>query len=191
MTAENRPIKEVAYVPKPSNTGQDPWVLFGASRSEYEQWIPHVCGICCLKMAGDTCGKTKDASLYELTMRCFQKGGFRIASDNSVQGVFHHPLLELAREIGIEGEVVRSLDEEAILKALSQGRVAILSVDLHKAAEHLHGAHLILVHSYDPDDDAFVLHDCSSVLAPEGRNVKLPRQILIRISNRKGLVFSL
>ena len=66
------------FVPKPTtrtHAGQ-PWVVFGSTKELYDYWIPHVCGICCLKMVGDTLGKTSSYTLYALTMMCLERGGF-------------------------------------------------------------------------------------------------------------------
>ena len=46
--------KQIVFVPKTIPHDTTPWIRFGASQELYDQWIPEICGICCLKMIGDT-----------------------------------------------------------------------------------------------------------------------------------------
>lgn len=113
---------QIKYVPK-KNDDKKPWLLFGApNKSEYERWSPEVCGICCLKMIGDAHGTTSDTSLYQLTMECKQKGGFKELPNGEIQGVFHKPLLDLAKDYGLEGTVEGNLDTEKVIFSLQNGK---------------------------------------------------------------------
>src|SRR5438445_12876190 len=58
--------------------GSEPWVQAGFPSSlEWEIWSPHICGICCVKMLADTF-KSDSPSIYSLTSRCYELGGFRM-----------------------------------------------------------------------------------------------------------------
>ena len=48
-------------------------------------------------MVGDSYALTNRYTLYDLTLRCKRLGGFRFLDDGTIRGVFHHPLLELAK----------------------------------------------------------------------------------------------
>jgi hypothetical protein len=49
--------------------------------------------------------RSDSLSIYSLTSRCCQLGGFRIDEQQHIRGVFHRPLLKLALEIGFDGVV--------------------------------------------------------------------------------------
>lgn len=179
--------RNVKYVPKKDGS-EKPWIGFGATQQDYEMWIPHVCGVCCLKMAGDTVHKTEDYTLYDLTMACLREGAFRITETGEIEGIFHYPLSRVAQTLGIPAVVDGHISEDKILQAIALGRFVMLSIDLAKVRPLLKGSHLVLVYSYIVATDTFLLHDCSSVIGKDGCNVQIRRQDLAAISNRKGLI---
>ena len=177
---------EIKYVPKKYNSN---WQKFGApTKSEYEKWSPEVCGICCLKMISDTYGSTTNTSLYRLTMECKQKGGFKELPTGEIQGVFHQPLLELAKDYGLDGTVEGNLDIEKVITSLQNGRFVILSIDKTKVNPKLKGGHLVLVHAYDPESETFLINDPEPILAEDGQNVEVGSDRLKEISNQRGLI---
>jgi len=176
-----------AFVPKRLKGDPKPWVRFGSGKSEYKRWAPEICGICCLKMLGDTFHRTNNLSLYALTMWCLGKGGFKILPDNRIEGVFHQPLLELAKELGLDGWFGK-LDQNSVIKVLGQQKFVILSIDLKKVNLNLAGSHLVLIHTYRLPHNIFIAHDPSFVLSKEGRNTKIEADYLDFLSNHKGIV---
>jgi hypothetical protein len=180
-------VREIRFVPK-RHEGSRPWAHAGFPNvEEWETWSPHICGICCLKMLADTF-RSDSLSIYALTSRCCQLGGFRMGEQQHIRGVFHNPLLKLALEIGFEGIVEGQLSAAALRRAIEQGRFALLSIDLARVRPDLSGGHLVLIHSYDGDSNEFILHDCSEVLARPGANIRLKAASIELISNHKGLV---
>jgi hypothetical protein len=180
-------VREVRFVAKRPESSQ-PWVYVGfPTAEEWEMWNPHICGICCLKMLADTF-RSDSPTIYTLTSRCRELGGFREDERQQIRGVFHHPLLNLAREIGFDGVVKGQLSAGALRRAVEDGRFALLSIDLARVRPDLSGGHLLLVHSYDEDSNEFILHDCSEILARPGSNIRLKDTYLERISNHKGLI---
>jgi len=133
-------------------------------------------------------GSTSKVSLYQLTMECKQKGGFKELPNDEIQGVFHQPLLSLARDYGLDGSVESNLDMRKIVNSLQNGRFVILSIDKTKVDPELKGGHLVLVHAYEPDTETFLINDPEPILAENGRNVKVESDRLEEISNKKGLI---
>jgi hypothetical protein len=176
------------YVPKRRLDDAEPWVAFGSGQLEYQRWIPEICGICCLKMIGDTIGVTSELSLYELTMMAVANGTFVTSGHGAIQGAFHYPLAELAERLGMRCRVMRPLDIAEITKALAQGMYAILSIDTARVDNSLRGGHLVLIYGYDEPTGSFLLHDCSSMMQPDGRGVRISLHALADISNNKGLI---
>jgi hypothetical protein len=178
---------EPEYVPKVRPGDPLPWLSFGSAKDEYERWVPEICGICCLKMIGDTVGTTRHQSLYQLTMMAVENGTFTIGEAGRIHGAYHKPLSELAQTFGIPCEVAANLTTARIRREIGNGRYAILSVDLGKVDSALRGGHLVLVYAHDGVGE-FLLHDCSSVLRQNGRAVKVTWSELENMSNRKGLI---
>jgi peptidase C39-like protein len=176
------------YVPKRRPDDAEPWVAFGSGQLEYQRWIPEVCGICCLKMIGDTIGVTNNLTLYQLTMMAVANGTFMVGEHGTIQGAFHYPLAELAERLGIRCRVMRTLSASDITKALAQGMYAILSIDAARVDSSQRGGHLVLVYGDDRPADSFSLHDCSSMMRPDGCGVSISTSALASISNNKGLV---
>lgn len=176
------------YVPKRQPGDTAPWIAFGSGPLEYQRWIPEICGICCLKMVGDTIGVTSDLSLYELTMMALENGTFTVGEHGTVRGAFHRPLAELAERLGIRCRVLGTLGAGEIMDALGQGKYVILSIDAARVDPSLAGGHLVLVYGYDAGAGSFLLHDCSSIMQPDGCGVSISAHAMARISNNKGLV---
>lgn len=181
-------MNKVIFISKRINESV-PWVKFGCdTQEEYEKWLPHVCGICCLKMIGDTVNKTNRLSLYQLTLKCLSKGGFKILNDGKIEGVFHYPLLQLAVELGLSGEVKKCMDNKQIIESVTNNRFIILSVDLKKIDLHLVGSHLLLIYGCQKHTNKFILHDTSAILSKTGQAVLISGTYLEKISNKKGLI---
>lgn len=180
--------KPVSYVPKRHPDTAEPWRYFGADEEAYQRWAPHICGICCLKMVGDTLDRTTDLSLYELTTMCVDRGGFRVTADNKIEGVFHYPLAELGNDLGIPLRVAPGVDAAQAKNVVAESGFVIFSVDLARFDERLRGGHLLLLHDYLPATDEFVLHDSSSAVGQPGRYVRLTSATLATIGNNKGLI---
>lgn len=176
------------YVPKRRPDDAEPWIAFGSGQLEYKRWIPEICGICCLKMVGDTIGVTNDLSLYQLTMMAVANGTFIVGEHGTIQGAFHHPLAELAERLGVRCRVMSRLGISEITETLAQGMYAILSIDAAKVDSSRRGGHLVLVYGYDQPGDSFLLHDCSAMMRPDGCGVSISASALASISNNKGLV---
>ncbi|HGJ65206.1 TPA: hypothetical protein ENS27_07430 [bacterium] len=182
-------MTQIKYVSKRNYSDKKPWLQFGApNRNEYEKWSPEVCGICCLKMIGDAYGFTSNTSLYQLAMECKQKGGFKELPTGEIQGVFHKPLLDLARSYGLDGNIESNLDLEKITAALQNDRFVILSLDKSKVDPRLKGGHLVLVHAYESASETFLINDPEPILAEDGQNVEIDFNRLEKISNKKGLI---
>lgn len=177
---------KVKYLSKRSGKA---WRQFGApSRDKYEKWNPEVCGICCLKMIGDTFGLTNHASLYSLALKCLAYDGYKITPSGEIKGVFHKPLLDLAKNLGLDGQVERKLPIKKIVKALIVHDFVILSINKSKVDASLSGGHLILVHEYNPIPNTFTVHDPEPILSDNGENIVISSSRLQEISNNKGLV---
>lgn len=176
------------YIPKRAPGDAEPWIAFGSDEQHYERWIPEVCGICCLKMVGDTVGVTNKLSLYELTMMALANGTFMVDDTGRIRGVFHAPLARLAQDLGLPCQAVTGLDVVAVTQALAGGRYTIVSIDLAKVRPSMRGGHLILVYGYVEASSAFLVHDCASAIDADGRGVTVPLARLDAISNRRGLV---
>ena len=182
-------MHKVEYLPKSFDSYKEPWSVFGApSKAEYKKWSPEVCGICCVKMVGDTLQLTNKASLYSLAMECLSLGGYKIAADGSIQGVFHKPLLELARNHDLDGAVEGHLSIQKMIDVLSEEKYAILSIDKAKVNPSLSGGHLVLVHTYEPNLDTFYLNDPEPMLAENGVNIAMRSADLQKVSNNRGLI---
>jgi peptidase C39-like protein len=176
------------YVPKRRPDDAEPWIAFGSGQLEYQRWIPEICGICCLKMVGDTIGVTNNLNRYQLTMMAVANGTFIVGEHGTIQGAFHYPLAELAERLGVRCRVMRTLGIGEITEALAQEMYAILSIDAAKIDSSRRGGHLVLVYGYDWPADSFLLHDCSSMMRPDGCGVSISASALAGISNNKGLI---
>ncbi len=162
--------------------------LNAPSTEEYEKWLPHICGICCLKSAGDFFGKTRHVSLYELTTRAIEHGVFvEDKKTGEISGAYHKPLVELAKSLGIQGKIERRLTSRRLVELLNNGNLVMLSIDKSKIDPKESGGHLILIHSFDPKREVFTLHDSKPILVNNGESVEINTKTLERISNKKGI----
>ncbi len=180
---------KIKYIPKKCSDCDKPHLVFGTeSIAEYKKWNPEICGICCLKMIGDIFGETMGVSLYQLTMECLQKGGFKELPNGKIEGVFHKPLLELAKDYGLEGSIEKHLTPDRIISLIQDEKFIILSINKSRVDPESQGGHLILIYSYDPDSKMFILHDPEPILSENGASVEITRSRLEEISNKKGLI---
>ena len=177
------------FIPQRFSHKKEPWLAFGArNREDYEIWSKEVCGICCLKMIGDSWELTTYRSIYSLTIDCLNSGGFTITSDGVIHGVFHKHLLHLAQENHMDGQVVKHLDMKTIIRALSESSYVILSVNTAKLKPCFPDNHMVLVYACSPHGQILHLHDPGRILSKTGKNIQLSRKQLERISNNKGLI---
>jgi hypothetical protein len=182
-------MKKVAYLSKNYVNSNGSWKKFGApNRTLFEKWNSQACGIYCLKMIGDTHRLTNKKSIYQLTMECLSKGGYKELPNGEIQGVFHKPLLELGKKYGLSGKVERNLDIRKITSSLSENKYIILSVDKSKINPDLTGGHLILLHTYYPNVKLISLNDSDMLIDKKGKNILIDFEKLQKISNRKGLL---
>jgi hypothetical protein len=182
------PARSVIFVPKRLATLEQSWQAFGGLRADFDRWIPEACGILSLKMIADTYGLAPHLTPFALTKRCVDLGGFIEMPDGSIKGVFHRPLLTLAQELGLHGEVSRSLTAKEVAGALWRSHFVLLSIDLAKVRSDLAGSHIILVHGVDENRSFFLVHDSAEVLGVPGSNIVLPLLRLQNISNRRGII---
>jgi len=179
--------KEVPFVSKGSGTQAD-IDLFGGSKEEYEFWRPHSCSTCCIKSIHDSVYPNQNVSLIELVEFSVEKGIFKIENDE-VNGAFHYPMRDLLRSMNIPAQVYGLIDESTMIEALEFGKIIILSVDLMKSRHIAHiESHLIIVHSFDAEENAFTIHDSASAVVANGNGAVIPRDYLEELSNHKGLI---
>lgn len=176
----------VVYVPKPS-TVKD----FGSeTEGQLSKWVPEICGVCCLKMIGDTYGNTQDKSLWALTKDCINSGAFvEDMAASKVSGIYYKPLIRLSKTYGLTGKSYKYLPNMLIKYLLHRGINPILSIDLNKVNSKYTETHLIVIVSYDKKSNKFTIHDPSSVLGTPGDNVKVDAKWLKHISNNRGMSF--
>ena len=163
------------------------WKESGAkNQSEFDDWNKDICGIYCLKMAGDYFGKTNELSVWSLLNECRAFGGFRDENGERI-GVFHKALAKTAKKNKFFGKITKDLTTDKLKKLLKKDYLVILSVNKNKIGKNLTGGHLILVLDYSEREKAFVLNDPDPILAKNGSSIHLPEIELDRISNKKGI----
>ncbi|MBU1110941.1 C39 family peptidase [Patescibacteria group bacterium] len=94
------------------------------SKQECEYWEARTCAIGCLQMVIST--KCKPPSIAALTQKGLDLRGYNTETD---AGWFHHPLVKLAKQFGLDGKVLRYLSIPKIIYELSKGRFIIASVN--------------------------------------------------------------
>ncbi|MEW8285198.1 MAG: C39 family peptidase [Candidatus Thiodiazotropha endolucinida] len=181
-------MNEVVFLPKKRQSRRESIKAFGGSTEDFDRWIPEVCGIFSLKMIGDTYGVSNELSVLELTQRCTVLGGFTECSDGLIKGVYHKPLLTLARQLSLQGVVEGRLTVAKIIEHVKRNHFVMLSINLQKINAELSGGHLILIHGVNVQGNLFHIHDTSEILAKPGRNVILDKEYLEVVSNKKGLI---
>jgi hypothetical protein len=175
---------QVDYVAKP-NTVEE----FGCdTKAQLDFWRPEICGVCCLKMLGDTRGRTNGLSLWKLTRDCVAEKAFVIEENGSVEGVFYRPLLQIARRYGLRGLVMYWLPLWLIRGLLILKTAPILSIDLRKFNSPLDLGRLIVIIGYDYRRHEYTVHDPTPVLSESGENMRVSADTLRRITNGRGLL---
>lgn len=180
---------EIPYVAKGSQDSVEDAVIFGDSVEQYQFWRPHICAVCCLKMAGDAVDKTRDMTLSMLTNACLEKGVFRLEKGD-VLGAYHRPLVRVMNKLGIPTRRVGNISTEEMVREIGNGKIIFLSIDLAKLPNSSWDeSHFVVVYDVigDPKTE-FRLHDCSSVLSENGNAMSMSEEELSRLSNRKGLI---
>lgn len=180
-------MKQPPYVPKPRVGEGEPWVSYGSDETTFYKWIPHICGVCCLKMVTCACVIARQLSLHELTMLCVEHGAFVERSDGEIDGLMHYPFARFCYKLGLQATVHRRLDIELLKDEISNGLYVMLSIELSRANPSFQGSHLILVYGFDVRSDVFWAHDPSSVVRSSGQAMAIPARELSNISNNRGI----
>jgi hypothetical protein len=179
----------IPFVPKGSPDSAADASKFGAPVDQYQFWRPHMCAVCCLKMVGDAAHKTNTMSLSTLVDECVAEGVFTVSTEKEVRGAFHFPLAHVMEKLGMPARVAGKMSIEDIICEIRNGKVIFLSVDLSKLEENPHPeSHLVVVYGVDDTEAELYLHDCASVLSPNGNGIHMAREELAKLSNGKGLV---
>lgn len=180
-------MKIVPFVEKrPSE--KKPWVTFGARRELYELWAPHICGICGLSSTLKFMG-VEVPSLWWLTQLAIDEKVFIIQGDGIIRGAYHHPLARLAIKLGLESHVFGDFRMVDVANELVNGGFVLLSVSLNRINPSLQGSHLVLIHSYLPENNTFILHDCAHVMRNPGFNITMKKNEIAQYSNERGVIF--
>jgi hypothetical protein len=180
---------DIPFVSKGSSDSAADAAQFGASVEQYQFWRPHMCAVCCLKMVGDVVHKTDAMSLSALVDTCVAEGVFQVNAEKEVRGAFHFPLAHVMEKLGIPAKVVGKMSIEDIIREIKNGKVMFLSVDLSKLKDSPYNeSHLVVVYGVSDSEAELYLHDCASVLGPNGNGMHILREELARLSNGKGLV---
>jgi hypothetical protein len=173
----------VKYIPKP-----DTVAAFGCdTKEQLKLWRPEICGVCCLKMIGDTKNRTTKLSPWQLTQACLEQGAFK-AKSGKIQGIYHRPMVEVARAFGLHGFTLPRVSLLLARFLLMLRITPIMSIDLHKFNPKYEVGHLIVIVGYDSKGKAYIIHDPSSVLATPGKFARLSSRTLRSISNNRGVV---
>lgn len=178
-------LVDIQYVPKP-----DTVAAFGCdTKEQLALWRPEICGVCCLKMIGDTKHRTTTTNLWQLTEACIQQGAFRVEHDTGkIEGIFYRPMLKVARSLGLRGLALLRLPLVLVRLLLMLRITPILSIDLHKLDPKYEAGHLVVVVGYDRKTKAYVVHDPSSVVTKPGKFAHISSSTLRRVSNDRGVV---
>jgi hypothetical protein len=167
---------------------QDAVNIFGGVWDDYVFWQPYLCGVCCVKMVGDTAGITNHTPLLSIVHEFVRTGAFVILEDGSVDGAFHYPMASVIEDLGLHAEVVRRLPASKVAYFVERGSAVILSCDLAKMTDGREsGGHLVLVYGYDVDREIFLIHDSLEILGDKGCAAEVNATELERISNSKGI----
>jgi len=137
-------------------------------------------------MAAAGFGRLLPTTVFEIVKMAIRLGVLIRTPDGSIKGAYHHPLLALARQLGIDGEVVGPVHAGGIVKWVKDHEMMLASVDLAKIECGAMGHHLVLVHAVG-EDGCLVLHDCSGVLGSPGNDVQVEIKRFERSFNGKGL----
>jgi hypothetical protein len=178
-------LVDIRYVPKPDSVA-----AFGCdTKEQLRRWRPEICGVCCLKMIGDTKRRTEDTSLWQLTTACVQQGAFTVERNTgAIEGIFYRPLIKVAQTFGLKGFIIRRLPLGLLRLFLLLQIAPLLSINLHKFDPQYAAGHLVVVVGYDKQGKLYTVHDPSSVLAKPGRFAHVSSDTLKHISNNRGVV---
>lgn len=183
-------ILEIPYIAKGSSNSITDATTFGTTFERYNFWRPYICGVCCLKMVGDACGRTTHMTLNILLEKCIEEKVFLLDKEKDVLGAFHYPLAKVMRTLKIPAKVIGNISVDDIILEIKKGKVILLSIDLSKSTYiKSNESHLVVVYDIvDNQKKGFRLHDCSSVLSENGNGMFITKSELSNISNRKGLL---
>jgi hypothetical protein len=177
-----KPRIEIPFVAKrPAN--DQPWQEFGGTESEYHFWTPHICSIACIRSLILATRKTAP-SLWNLTKRATEIGVFKEGANQSIEGAFHAPLVELLKEFGLDASVFGRLTPDEVWELAEQG-VLLLSIDLAAVRNKLFGSHMVLVVARGQQQ--LIIHDSACVLCENGNACRISRSMLNAISNGRGI----
>ena len=137
-------------------TSDPRWREFGfTSPRDYTFWSWRACGVISMKMVLDAYGVASGETVATLIERAVDFGGYEVRGreGNAVdEGWFYGPLVELAKEFGIDGEVHRVLSDEVIRGNVIDDRFTVASVhpgvirsDFDHTPAGADGGHLVLV----------------------------------------------
>jgi len=132
------------------------WTEFWfTSPRDYSFWSWRGCGLIAVKMVLDAYGAADGETMATLTGRAVDLGGYKVCDkkgDAVDKGWFYGPLVELAEEFGIDGEVHGALSEEVICRNVIDDRFTVASVhpgvvrgDCDHKPPGADGGHLVLV----------------------------------------------
>lgn len=132
------------------------WSKFGfESADEYAFWAPRLCGLICAKMVFDGYGSASSKTIADLTAEGVALGGYRLCDDDGTlidKGWYYAPLIELARNYGLDGRIFDHATIEVVTAAVLAGQVPICSVhpgvirgDIDRLPDGASGGHLVVV----------------------------------------------
>lgn len=136
---------------------EDPqWTKFGfSSVKEYVFWSQRLCGLICTKMVFDVLAPKSEETVASLTDKAVKKGAYIIYNENGEfvdKGWFYAPLIELAQEYGLEGDICTNLSKTNLCEYILKDKYPIVSVhpgvirfDFEKCPNNKKGGHLVLV----------------------------------------------
>jgi hypothetical protein len=177
-----RPKTTVPFVAK-RPTGPEPWQEFGCTEAEYNEWVPHVCGIACTRslILG---GYGWAPSLWELTAQAIELGVFKRCSGDRIYGAYHLPLVQLLAKYGIKAFAFERLNNSDVWALCERGAL-ILSIDIQKVEPALVGSHLVLV--VGRTSGYALIHDNAHLISISGEACCVSHSSFDLFSNRRGL----
>ncbi len=187
------------------------WKNSGAkTHEEYAIWSWSGCGMACLKMILKDRLK-KDYPLVELGKMCMKYGGYK---DNSAkydtnktinqgkavpsgyfEGLFYKQFLNfIRREFSLEGIIIRPMVIGDILKAISNHRYVIVSVNASirdaNSIPPYKGGHLVLVTGFDLRKKLLYIHNPSGFYQESQENYPICFNDFNKFFSNRGIVIS-
>lgn len=177
-------IHDIPFVAK-RPSGSVPWIAFGSSRADYDNWVPHVCAMACCRSlilarygcSPDLWGLTQDAACM----------GVYVEEEGSIRGAFHDPLVDFLSDFHIRAYRFGNLRSDALAAAVAEGPL-LLSIDLAAVDKRHRGSHLVLV--FGSTGQGYVIHDNARLLSETGEGCQLEAERLEAISNAKGIAIT-